>query len=528
MGLFALVMVSTRCTIGIDIGTSACKVLALSEDLEVVAETSLRYETRIPKPGWAEQDPNDWWGAAFMCLKSISKTLNEKNVKVSGIGLTGQMHSLVLLDNEGNVLRPAILWSDQRNQEQCARAINKLGGLDVLIRLIKNGLPTGVTLGKILWVMENEPEIFSKAAKFLLPKDFVRYKLTQSFATDVSDASGTHLFDIKRKKWSDEIIDALGIPENILPDDVVESCEISGYVLSDICRELGWNNDVPVVGGGADVIVQATCSGAVSPDKLGIIVGTAGIVAMTVENIDVISNSEGILQLYCSVIPDKWMLYGCTLAAGSSMEWLRTTLCDMEEAVAKFMEKSVYEVISEEASRSSAGSGGIFYLPFLSGERAPYLDPNARGVFIGLNLKTRKHDIIRSVMEGVTYSLRSVADKLMEEIKGSGIHFKEVYLTGGGALNPLWRQIFANVFGKEIKVLKYSEKGGAFGAAVLAGIGAGMWRDIKEVVDNLDVVCADEPSPHNMQLYEKYYRTYLQIYPALKTVFRLIASLQSE
>lgn len=521
-------MVSTHCTIGIDVGTSACKVLAVSEDLEVIAETSMKYETRIPKPGWAEQDPNDWWNAAFTCLKSISKTLNEKNVKVSGIGLTGQMHSLVLLDNKGSVLRPAILWNDQRNQEQCIRIINKFGGLDKLISLIKNGLPTGVTLGKILWVMENEPEIFSKVAKFLLPKDFVRYKLTQNFVTDVSDASGTHLFDIRRKKWSDEIMETIGIPSNILPDEVVESCEISGYVSSEICRELGWNNDVPVVGGGADVIVQATCSGAISPTKLGIIVGTAGIVAITIESIDVIKNHEGILQLYCSVMPNKWMLYGCTLAAGSSIEWLRATLCDLEDIVAKFIGKSVYDVMSEEASKSHIGSGGIFYLPFLSGERAPYLDPNARGVFIGLNLKTRKHDFIRSVMEGVTYSLRSVADKIMEEIRDLGIHSKEVYLTGGGALNPLWRQIFADVFGKEIKVLKYSEKGGAFGAAVLAGVGAGIWRDIEEVVNSLDIVHINEPLPDNIKLYEEHYKVYLQIYPALKKIFNLIASLQSE
>jgi len=522
-------MVSTRCTIGIDLGTSACKVLALTEDLELVAETSMKYETRIPKPGWAEQDPNEWWHAVFICLKNISKILKERNLKeISGIGLTGQMHSLVLLDKEGNVLRPAILWNDQRNQEQCIWAINRLGGLDKLINLIKNGLPTGVTLGKILWVMENEPEIFSKTAKFLVPKDYVRYKLTQDFATDVSDASGTHLFDIKHKRWCEKIIETFGIPEDIFPDKVVESSEISGYVTEDICEELGWSGGVPVVGGGADVIVQATCSGAISPDKLGIIVGTAGIVAMTINDIDVIRNSEGILQLYCSVMPDKWMLYGCTLAAGSSLEWLRATLCDLEGIVAEFMGKSVYEVLSEEASKSNVGSGGIFYLPFLSGERAPYLDPNARGVFVGLNLKTQKHDIIRSVMEGVSYSLRSVADKIMKEVKEANVSVREVYLTGGGALSPLWRQIFADVFGREVKVLKYSEKGGAFGAAVLAGIGAGIWKDVKEVVESLEVVYSNEPLPHNRQLYEKYYEVYLQIYPALKTIFSLIARLQSE
>lgn len=511
----------TRCTIGIDLGTSACKVLALSEDLQIIAEVSAKYSTNIPRPGWAEQNPIEWWDSVLTALKEISKTLREKKVQVSGVGLTGQMHSLVLLDREGKALRPAILWNDQRNYKQCEEMLKKVGGLEKLIKLINNGILTGVTVGKILWVMENEPSIFSRTHKFLVPKDYIRYMLTGDFATDVSDASGTHLFDIKQRTWCHELLEILNIPEEILPDKVVESSEVTGFLKEELCGELGWPKNVPVVGGGADVIVQATCSGGISPDRLVVIVGTAGIVAITTENI--VDNSDGILQFYCSVLPNKWMLYGCTLAAGGSLEWARATLCDLEENVARFLRKSVYDVISEEVDRSTIGSGGIFYLPFLSGERAPHPDPNARGVFIGLSLKTKKEDILRSVLEGVSYSLRAVADKIMNT---SRIEVKEVYLTGGGTYSPTWRQIFADVFARPVKVLKYGERGGAFGSAVLAGVGVGIWKSVEEVVKSLEVIHEVEPMKENIVLYEKYYNVYLQLYPSLKSIFKILVALQ--
>jgi len=511
------------CVVGIDLGTSGCKVLALSEDLEVIAEAYAKYDTVIPRPGWAEQNPAEWWSAVLSTLREISKKLEEKRIRVSGIGLTGQMHSLVLVNRNGKVLRPAILWNDQRNSRQCEEILERVGGLERLVKLINNGIFTGVTLGKILWVMENEPEIFSRTHKILVPKDYIRYMLSGDFATDVSDASGTHLFDIRRKMWCRELLELFDIPEEILPDKVVESREVTGYLKEELCERLGWPDGVPIVGGGADVIVQSTCSGGISSNELVIILGTAGIVAITSE--EIIDNSDGVLQFYCSTLPNKWALYGCTLAAGASLEWAKTTFCDLEETVAKRLGISVYDVISEEASKSDIGSGGIFYLPFLSGERAPHPDPNARGVFIGLNLKTNKEDILRSVLEGVSYSLRAVADKIMEVSK---LKVKEVYLTGGGTMSPLWRQIFADVFGRPVKVLKYSEKGGAFGAAVLAGVGVGMWRNVEEVVRSLEIVHENQPIEGNKILYEKHYKVYLQLYPSLKNLFKIVASLQQE
>jgi len=515
--------VLSRCVVGIDLGTSGCKVLALSEDLEVVAEASAKYDTVIPRPGWAEQNPAEWWNAVFTALRKVSKSLKEKSARIAGIGLTGQMHSLVLIDRDGRVLRPAILWNDQRNFKQCEEVLEKVGGLKSLIKLINNGILTGVTLGKILWVMEKEPEIFSKTYKVLVPKDYIRYMLSKDFATDVSDASGTHLFDIRRRKWCHKLLEIFNIPEEILPDKVVESSEITGYLKKELCERLGWPGDVPIVGGGADVIVQSTCSGGVSSDELVIILGTAGIVAITTENI--VDNPDGILQFYCSTLPDKWTLYGCTLAAGASLEWIKMTLCDLEEVAAERLGVSTYDMMSKEAGRSKLGSGGVFYLPFLSGERAPHPDPNARGVFIGLSLKTKKEDILRSVLEGVSYSLKAVADKIMNVSK---LKAKEVYLTGGGTMSPLWRQIFADVFGRPVKVLKYSEKGGAFGAAVLAGVGVGMWRKVEEVVRSLETVHENHPIEENSILYEKHYKVYLQLYPLLKHAFKVVADLQRE
>ena len=508
-----------ECVVGIDIGTSACKILAVSRELEVIGERTAKYPTYIPRPGWVEQNPEDWWMAVKGALAELAGELRQKGYEVAGIGLTGQMHGLVLLDKAGNVLRPCIMWNDQRNYKQCLYIVEKLGGLENVIKLINNGIMPGFTVGKILWVMENEPHIFAKAEKFLNPKDYIRFKLIRDYVTDVSDASGTHMFDVKNRTWCREMLEILGIPEHILPSEVVESDEVSGYVDSRVAEDIGLRGEVAVVGGGGDAVVQLAASGSTSPERLSIVIGTAGNVGLTVDSF--FENKEGILQFYCNVIRGRWMVFGCTLAAGGSLEWFRSALADSEEAVARWCGKSVFDVLSEEAQQAEIGSGGLFFLPYLAGERAPHTDPNARGVFIGLNLKTRKPDIVRSVLEGVAYSLRSLGDMLKEKSK---TRIKEVYISGGGAASNIWRQIFADVFGARVRVLKYSEKGGSLGAALLAGVGVKLWRKFEDAVEKLEIVYENEHNPRNHERYEKLFKVYEKLYPILKPAFDLMAN----
>jgi xylulokinase len=492
----------------------------MSRDLEILGEKSGKYPTYVHKPGWAEQNPEDWWIVVKSLLTDISGELRKKGYEIAGIGLTGQMHGLILLDENGNVLRPCIMWNDQRNYKQCLYAVEKLGGLKKVIKLINNGIMPGFTIGKILWVMENEPKTFAKARKFLNPKDYIRFKLTGDYITDVSDASGTHMFDVKNNRWCNEILKTLNIPEYILPDKVAGSSEITGYVSDHIAKDIGLRSEVAVVGGGGDAVVQLAASGSTNPTKLCILIGTAGVVGLTVDRY--FKNSGGVLQFYYNVIPDKWIVFGCTLAAGGSLEWLRQVFADSEEAVAKWCERSVFDILSEEAEKAQIGSGGIFFLPYLTGERAPHTDPNARGVFIGLNLMTRKPDVVRSVLEGVAYSLRSVGDILKEK---SGGEIKEVYISGGGAASNVWRQIFADIFGVRVRTLKYSEKGGSLGAAILAGVGIKFWKKFEDAVENLEVVYENEHNPRNHEKYEKFFRIYEKLYPILKPAFDLISEM---
>jgi len=508
-----------ECVVGVDIGTSSCKVLAISRDLSIIGEKTGKYPTYIPKPGWVEQNPEDWWKAVRATLRELNQEVRKKGYEIAGIGLTGQMHGLVLLDEKGNVLRPCIMWNDQRNYKQCIYAIEKLGGLKNTVKLINNGIMPGFTIGKILWVIENEPEIFAKAKKFLNPKDYIRFKLTGEYATDVSDASGTHMFDVKNRRWCDEILDTFNIPHYILPDRVVESSEITGHILGEVAEEIGLRREVPVVGGGGDAVVQLAASGSTSSDKLCILIGTAGVVGLTVDRY--FENSEGILQFYCGVMPKKWIVFGCTLAAGGSLEWFKEVLAGSEEAIARWYGKSVFDILSEEAQLAPPGSGGVFFLPYLAGERAPHTDPNARGVFIGLSLKTRKNDIIRSVLEGVAYSLRSLGDMLKEK---SGTKYAEVYISGGGAASYVWRQIFADIFGTKVKVLKYGEKGGSLGAALLAGVGIKFWKRFEDAVESLQVIYENDYNPENYKKYEKLFRVYEKLYPILKPAFDMITS----
>jgi xylulokinase len=298
----------------------------------------------------------------------------------------------------------------------------------------------------------------------------------------------------------------------------VESSEVTGYVTDKVAGEIGLGGGVAVVGGGGDAVLQLAASGSTSPNKLCILIGTSGVVGLTVD--EYFENSEGILQFYCNVMPRRWMVFGCTLAAGGSLEWFREALADSEEAVARLCGRSAFDILSEEAQQAPLGSRGVFFLPYLAGERAPHTDPNARGVFIGLSLSTRKPDIVRSVLEGVAYSLRSLGDMLRRKSRSE---IREVYISGGGALSNIWRQIFADVFGVRVRVLKYSEKGGSLGAALLAGIGIGIWKRFEDAVESLEIIHENDYNPENHEKYERLFRVYEKLYPILKPAFDLIA-----
>ena len=505
-----------KCVLGIDLGTSSCKVLAIDEECKVVAESSGKYPLYIPKPGWSEQNPDDWWKEARSILKGLIKKLKEKNYEISGIGLSGTMSGLILLDKNGKVLRPCIMWNDQRSAKQAIYATEKLGGLENVLKLINNAIRPGHTLPKLLWVMENEPEIYSMSYKLLLPKDYLAYKLTGRFVTDVSYASGTAMFDVKNRKWCDDVVNTFDLNPELLPD-CVESPTIIGEVSGPVARELGLESNTPVVSGGGDSALQTVAAGSVNSSITSVIIGTAGIVGAVLDSYS--KNPDGLAHVYCSVIPRRWYAYCCSLAAGGSLEWFRQTLAGLEEQVAKLSNRSVFDILCEEAAQSALGSGGVFFMPFLSGERCPFANPNARGVFIGLSLKTRKNDLVRSVLEGVAFNLRRGIELLYENF---GVKSEKIYLSGGAILSDVWRQIFAEVFGKEVSVLRYSEKGAALGAAILAGVGAKIWKSVEEVVGNLDIVYRNKPVEENIKYYEKLYRIYKDLYEIIKPAFNLI------
>ena len=511
-----------ECVIGIDVGTTGCKVLALSRELQVIRERSMGYQTSTPRPGWSEQEPEDWWKTLKTVLTELNEELALKRYEVVSMGLTGQMHGLVLLSEDGRVLRPCIMWNDQRNSKQCQDIIRKVGGLDKLVELINNGILPGYTVGKILWVAEQEPEIFKKARKFLNPKDYIRFRLTGDFVTDVSDASGTHMFDVRNRRWCEELLNILDIPINLLPDRVVESSEISGYISKNVLEELKLRGNVSVVGGGGDAVLQLASSGSIDPAKLCILIGTSGVVGLTITEKEYFKNMDGLLQVYCNVIPATWSVFGCMLSAGGSLEWVKNNLSDSEEAVARWLNTSIFNILDRECEASTPSSGGVFFLPFLTGERAPYPDPNARGVFIGLSYKTRKNEIVRSIYEGVTFNLRVIEEILRQNTK---TRIKEVYLSGGGAASKIWRRIFSDIFGTKVKVLQYSEKGGSLGAAILAGVGVKFWSSFMEVVKKLKVVYEEEPNEQNRIKYDKYYQVYKNLYSIMKPVFEMIAVL---
>lgn len=494
--------------LGIDASTTGVKALLIDDNGEIVASSTTPLHLSTPRPLWSEQDPHDWWQAA---ITSIRNVVNEAAAKdIAAIGLTGQMHGLVLLDDAGEVLRPAILWNDQRCAEECDEIRARLGK-DRLVQISGNDALTGFTAPKIVWVRNHEPDVYDRARHVLLPKDYLRYALTHEYAMDKADGSGTLLFDLEKRDWSNEILDALEIPGAWLPP-TFEGPEITGRITREAAEATGLREGTPVVAGGGDQSAQAVGVGAIRPGVLAVTMGTSGVVFAATET--PLIEPQGRLHAFCHAVPNRWHLMGVMLSAAGSLQWYRDALCPNVS----------FDELVTEAARVPAGSDGLLFLPYLCGERTPHPDPLARGAWIGLtNRHTRGH-LTRAVLEGVAFGLKDIF-ALMLEVGMRDVD--QVRVSGGGAKSMLWRQILADVLDSEPVTVNTTE-GAAYGAALLAGVAAGVWSDV-------DTACAQtirvseriSPDLANVSRYAEMYRQYQSLYPTLRPVSHALSAIEA-
>lgn len=490
--------------LGIDLGTSSVKVLAVDKDGTILGESSREYPVYYPKSNWAEQNPEDWWMGTKEAIKEVIQKNNLPEGGIRGIGFSGQMHGLVALDEENKVLLPAILWCDQRTAEECEDITNHFGQ-EKLTELVGNKALTGFTAPKILWVKKNHPELFEKIRHILLPKDYIRFKLTGDYATDVSDASGMLLLDVKNRCWSKEMIEYIGIKEEYLPK-LYESYEVTGKLSEEVKGELGLTGEVLVVGGGGDNAAGAIGTGTVKEGTVMVTLGTSGVVFAAHDDYAV--DSQNRLHAFCHA-NGKYHSMGVMLSAASCLKWW------VEEAN-KGMD---FDELLKEASETEPGAKGVIFLPYLMGERTPYADPDARGTFLGLSMSTTRGEMTRAVLEGVSFGLRDS----LEILKDIGVPISQIIAIGGGSKSPLWKQILADIFGYPINEIN-TNQGGALGAAILAGVGAGEFSSIEEACNIfIKIVGSVTPIEKNVEKYNKIYTRYKEAYQSLKDWFKLSA-----
>ena len=501
---------------GIDVGTTGTRAVVVDEMGRLVGAATEEYPLHTPRPLWAEQEPADWWRATRQAIRGAIASSGVDGHEVGGLGLSGQMHGLVLLDDRNEVLRPAILWCDQRTQEQCDWITERVGR-ERLIDLVSNPALTGFTAPKILWVRQHEPSIYERAKKALLPKDYIRFRLTGEFAGEVSDASGTLLFDVRNRKWSAEMLSLLEVDPGLLPA-VYESPVPSAAVSAATAEETGLRAGTPVVGGGGDQAAGGVGNGIVRPGLISSTIGSSGVVFAFTDQ--PLMDPEGRIHTFCHAVPGKWHVMAVTLGAGLSLRWFRDELAPAERLVGGMTGIDPYVFLTQEAEKAPVGSEGLIYLPYLMGERTPHRDPNAKGVFFGLTGRHTRAHFVRAVLEGVAYSLRDG----LEILKSIGVPLGEVRFSGGGARSKVWRQIQADVFGLHGVTLNVGE-GPAFGAALLAGVGTGVYGSVEEACDaTLGVVERCAPVPSNARVYEKYYPIYRALYQALKPQFDAVTA----
>ena len=505
--------------LGIDIGTSGTKTLAIDAKGKILGDATAEYPLYNPKPLWSEQDPEDWWQAVVKTVRAVMEKAKLKPADVAGIGLSGQMHGSVFLDKNDKVIRRALLWNDQRTTAECAEIEERVGGRKKLIKLVANPALTGFTAPKILWLRNHEPKNFAKLAKVLLPKDEIRRRLTGEYATEVSDASGMLLLDVVNRKWSKPLLSKLELDESLF-GKCYESEEVTGTLTKEAAELLGLTTACKVVGGAGDCAAGAVGNGIVEAGSLSTSIGTSGV--MFVHSDEVKIDPEGRVHTFCHAVRGKWHMMGVTLSAGGSLQWFRNQLCGDIKAEAAKQKIDAYELLTKEAGATPPGAAGLFFLPYLSGERTPHADPDARGCFIGLNTTHTRGHLARSVMEGVTYSLRDA----LEIFTQLDVPVKQIRASGGGSRSPLWRKIQADVFGRKVVTLN-AEEGPGYGVALLAAVGCGAFKTIQEACKaTISVKEQTAPDKAAVKTYDAAFPIYQDLYQSLKKDFQKIAKLQ--
>jgi xylulokinase len=492
--------------LGIDVGTSGTRALVIDQGGRIVASATEEHVAfASPKIGWAEQSPEDWWRA---CGIAVKKALAEKNIaadQIACVGFSGQMHGAVMLDEADKVVRPALIWCDVRTQNQCDELTQKIGA-EKLIQLTCNPALTNFTVTKFLWVQENEPENWKRVRSVMLPKDYVRFRLTGERAIDMADASGTLMLDVTNRRWSNEVLDAAGIDKALLPA-LFESPDVCGKISEAGAKATGLKAGTPVVAGAGDQAAGAIGMGIVTPGAVSATIGTSGVVFAATDRPAL--DPQGRLHTFCHAIPGRWHVMGVTQSAGLSLRWFR------DNFGVKGSGGDPYELLSAEAATVPAGSDDLLWTPYLMGERTPHLDANARAALVGLTASHTRAHIVRAILEGVAYSLKD-SFTIFEEMK---VPVKKVRLGGGGARSPLWRQIQADVYNYEVEIVE-AEEGAAYGAAILAGVGANLWPTVDAACEAIvRVQTRVAPRSQDAKTMQKNYAAYRKVYSATKAIF---------
>jgi len=491
--------------LGIDVGTGGSRAVLIDHHGQIIAAKTVEHEAfASPQTGWAEQDPRDWWRASAIAIRGIVEDDKVNVDEIAGVGLSGQMHGSVLLDERDEVLRPALIWCDQRTELQCQRLTNEIGA-SRLIELTCNPALTGFTLPKLLWVRDNEPEIWSQVRSVLLPKDYVRLRLTGEKATDVADASGTLLLDVSKRRWSAEMMAAAAIDEKILPR-VYESQAITGVLSDTAAAEVGLRSGIPVVAGAGDQAAGAVGVGIVQPGSVSATIGTSGVVFAATNQPAL--DPKGRVHTFCHAIPARWHVMGVTQGAGLSLRWFKDQFGVIDG------DGDPYEYLISEAAAVPPGANGLLWAPYLMGERTPHLDPNARAALVGITASHTRAHVVRAILEGVAFSLRDSFAILKE----MGVPAHNVRLAGGGARSALWRQIQADIYGQPVEIVE-AEEGAAYGVALLAGVGTKAWSSVDEAC--LSVVKTKAriaPDIKSAELMDRQYKAFQALYPALRSV----------
>ena len=502
--------------LGIDVGTSGTKTLLINERGRILAEATANYPCYHPRPLWSEQDPEDWWKATIKTVRAVVRRAKVKKAEVKAIGLSGQMHGSVFLDRRGKVLRRALLWNDQRTAAECEEIEKRAGGRKQLIKMVANPALTGFTAPKILWLRNHEPRTFDKTAHVLLPKDDVRRRMTGELATDVSDASGMLLLDVAKRTWSKKLLSRLELDADLFAR-CYESEEVTGQLTAEAAKTLGLTTDCRVVGGAGDCAANAVGTGVVKSGILSTSIGTSGIMFVHSDKVEI--DPAGRLHTFCHAVHGKWHMMGVSLTAGGSLQWFVEQLC---QQIGRG-EADPYDVLNREAKRIAAGSEGLNFLPYLAGERTPHADPDARGCFVGLTLKHTRGHLARAIMEGVTYAMRDS----LEIIRQMGVPVRQVRASGGGAKSQLWRQLQADVFGKNVVTIN-AEQGPAFGVALLAAVGDGAFKNVAEAcAATIKVVSETKLQASQKRQYDRRFPLFQELYHSLAPHFKQISQLDS-